>query len=87
MTGVPLCPGASVRHVNADAPRRFPEFDRLYIFDVTMPAACKACFLKAVEQRIGATCGPVSGCSGNSSNGDFYGVEVSQDGVRITYST
>ncbi|MFL6769218.1 MAG: hypothetical protein ACJ8FH_05555, partial [Sphingomicrobium sp.] len=50
VTGVPLCPGATVRNVNADAPDRSPGFDSIYIVDVAMPEACKAPFAKAVGQ-------------------------------------
>ena len=87
MTGLPLCPGATVRNVNADAPDRSPGFDSIYIVDVAMPAACKAPFAKAVGQRIDAQCEPSEGCSGDAKDGDFYGVEPLPVGFRVTHST
>lgn len=87
VSGVPLCSGASVSNVNADAPDRSPGFDTIYIVEVSMPATCKGPFAKAVAQRIGAQCEPMEGCSGNAKNGDFYGVEPTSIGFRVTHST
>ena len=87
VTGLPLCTGATIRNINADSPGRSPGFDSIYIVDVTMPATCKASFVKAVVDRIGAACEPLRGCSGNSSTGEYYGVQPSPDGFRITYAT
>ena len=87
VTGLPLCSGASVRNVNADAAGRSPGFDSIYIVDVTMPATCMARLAKAVGQRIGAQCKPSEHCSGNAKNGDFYGIEPIPVGFRVTHST
>jgi hypothetical protein len=87
VTRVPLCSGASVRNLNADAPDRSPGFDSIYIVDVTIPAECEAAFYSAVAQQIGSSCDPASGCSGYSSNGDFYQVERHQNWLRVTHST
>jgi hypothetical protein len=87
VTGLALCEGASVHNVNAHAPDRSPGFDSIYIVDVTMPAVCKASFVKAVAARIGGPCEPLKSCSGNSSTGQFLSVEPIRDGFRITHST
>ena len=87
VTGLPLCSGASVRNLNADALDRSPGFDSVYIVDVAMPPSCKASFARAVGQRIGAQCEPSERCSGNSMDGDFYGFEPISAGFRVTYST
>jgi hypothetical protein len=87
VTGVPLCSGASVHNVNADAPHRSPGFDSIYVVDLSMAPECVTPFHDAVARRIGAPCQPDGGCSGIASNGDFYGVEPHQGGFRVTYST
>ncbi len=87
VTGVPLCSGASVRNVNADAPYRSPGLDSIYIVNITMPAECEPHFFDAVAKSIGASCVPSSGCSGISADGGFFGVEPLQNRFRITHST
>ena len=87
VTGVALCEGASVHNVNAHAPDRSPGSDSIYIVDVTMPAACKASFVKAVAARIVKECEPSRSCSGNSSTGQFLSMEPIRVGFRITHST
>ncbi len=87
VTGLSLCPGASVHNVNADASDRAPGFDSIYIVDVAMPETCKAPFAKTVGQRISAQCKPSERCYGNAKNGDFYGVEPLPVGFRVTHST
>jgi hypothetical protein len=87
VTGLQLCPGASVRNVNADAPDRAAGFDSIYIVDVAMPPACTAPFARAVGQRIDAQCEPSKHCSGNAEDGDFYGIEPLPVGFRVIHST
>lgn len=86
-TGLPLCSGASVRNVNSTAPDRSPGFDSIYIVEVSMPRTCKSSFLNAVGQRIGAQCDGSKRCSGNATNGDFYGIVPGGGGFRVTHST
>lgn len=87
VTGLPLCPGAAVRNVNAHAPDRSPGFDSIYIADISMPATCRSSFLRAVGQRIGAQCDGSNGCSGSASNGEFFGIEPRGAGFRVTHAT
>ena len=87
VTSLPLCAGAPVHNVNADAPDRSPGFDSIYVVDVSMPPGCKVTFARAVEEQNGAECEASKGCSGNSNNGDFYRVEPLQAGFRVTYAT
>jgi hypothetical protein len=89
VTELPLCESATVRNVNADAPDRSPGFDSIYIVDVMMPEteACYGPFLTAVEARLNTPCAPIAGCSGISSNGEFYEVHTIRGGFRVTHST
>lgn len=87
VTGIQLCPEASVRNVNAQAADRSPGFDSIYIVDVAMPGTCEPGFLRSVEQQIGVLCTPGAVCTGQAKNGAFLRVDRRPGGFRITHST
>jgi len=48
---------------------------------------CYGPFLGELESRIEAPCAPTMGCSGKSSTGEFYKVDMISGGFRVTHST
>jgi hypothetical protein len=86
ITGVPLCDSAQVRNTPRDP---LPNGGHsLYVVEVLMPDTdnCNRLLFGGIESRINAPCAPTMGCSGHSREGEFYRLDMTPHGWRVTYS-
>jgi len=47
---------------------------------------CNRLLFGGIESRINAPCAPTMGCRGHSHAGEFYSLDMTPHGWRITYS-
>lgn len=87
ITGLDFCNQDRISNINANSPDRSPGFDFIYIIEITTNKQCLSSVVNQVSGKIHQNCSIVDRCSGNTSEGEFIGIQkVNQTHLILTYS-